>query len=236
MAGEDFVWVPSEELKAESRLGAFLREHGIADYAAMKILAASDPNWFWDAIVRFFDLRFETRLCASPRPIRRNRVAEMVRWWTHQPDSQLPRSPHGNADPRPPGDRLGGGGRRDPQLDVREAQCRDLPPRRRTSRTRDREGRCGRPVHADGPGDGRGLPRDRQDRRGGPSDVLRIRRCRRSGTYAGCGGERRHHRRRDDAPRARYRDEVDHRRGCRQRSHAAPSGRAGSVRVGRRLG
>ena len=61
MAGEDFVWVPSEELKAESRLGAFLREHGIADYAAMKILAASDPNWFWDAIVRFFDLRFETR-------------------------------------------------------------------------------------------------------------------------------------------------------------------------------
>ena len=60
MAVEDFVWVPSERLKAESRLGAFLREHGIADYEALKRRAASEPQWFWDAVIRFFDLRFET--------------------------------------------------------------------------------------------------------------------------------------------------------------------------------
>lgn len=57
---EGFAWLPSEELKAASRLGAFLRSNGIADYAALKLRAASEPNWFWDAIVRFFDLRFET--------------------------------------------------------------------------------------------------------------------------------------------------------------------------------
>lgn len=60
MATGDFVWVPSEELKAASRLGEFLREHDIADYAALKVRAASEPAWFWDALIRFFDIRFET--------------------------------------------------------------------------------------------------------------------------------------------------------------------------------
>ena len=56
---ERFVWVPSEETKAASRLGAFLRRHDLNDYAALHARAARDPDWFWNAVIEFFDIRFE---------------------------------------------------------------------------------------------------------------------------------------------------------------------------------
>ena len=55
-----FVWVPSDEVKRASRLGAFLARHGLADYAALHARAANDPEWFWDAVIRYFNLRFDT--------------------------------------------------------------------------------------------------------------------------------------------------------------------------------
>lgn len=59
-ADSEFVWVPSDELKRSSRLGGFLRRHGLADCAALHARAAGDPEWFWDAVIRYFDLRFDT--------------------------------------------------------------------------------------------------------------------------------------------------------------------------------
>ena len=56
----EFVWVPSDEMKRASRLGGFLRLHGLADCAALHARATDDPEWFWDAVIRYFDLRFET--------------------------------------------------------------------------------------------------------------------------------------------------------------------------------
>ena len=55
----EFVWVPSDEVKRASRLGDFLARHGLADYPALRARAADDPGWFWDAVVRYFDLRFD---------------------------------------------------------------------------------------------------------------------------------------------------------------------------------
>ena len=56
----EFVWVPGDELKRASRLGEFLVRYELVSYAALRTRAEEDPEWFWDAVVRYFDLRFET--------------------------------------------------------------------------------------------------------------------------------------------------------------------------------
>ena len=55
----EFVWVPSDGVKRASRLGDFLARHGLADCTALRARAADDPAWFWDAVIRYFGLRFE---------------------------------------------------------------------------------------------------------------------------------------------------------------------------------
>ena len=59
-SAERFVWVPSEATKAASRLGVFLRRHDLTDYAALHARASRDPDWFWNAVIEFFGIRFET--------------------------------------------------------------------------------------------------------------------------------------------------------------------------------
>ena len=58
MSAERFVWVPSEEIKSASRLGVFLRRHDLTDYAALHLRAARDPEWFWNAVIEFFAIKF----------------------------------------------------------------------------------------------------------------------------------------------------------------------------------
>jgi acetyl-CoA synthetase len=53
-----FVWKPSQELLSRTTITAFLREHRLADYEALLARADADPRWFWDAVLRFFDVRF----------------------------------------------------------------------------------------------------------------------------------------------------------------------------------
>jgi acetyl-CoA synthetase len=59
VSAEEFVWVPSEEVKRDSRLGEFLGRHGLPDYPALHRRAAEDPEWFWNAVVEYFGIRFE---------------------------------------------------------------------------------------------------------------------------------------------------------------------------------
>lgn len=53
-----FIWRPSEAFKEASNWTAFLRAERLADYAALERKAAADPAWFWDALIRFLDVRF----------------------------------------------------------------------------------------------------------------------------------------------------------------------------------
>ena len=55
-----FAWQPSKTLMESTTLSAFLRLQGIADQAAVVERADSDPQWYWDALIRFFDIRFST--------------------------------------------------------------------------------------------------------------------------------------------------------------------------------
>lgn len=54
----DFAWRPTPEIVAQSNLKAFLDRHGVADVDELNRRAAAAPDWFWDAALRFGDVRF----------------------------------------------------------------------------------------------------------------------------------------------------------------------------------
>lgn len=56
----DIVWRPSDTLRRDSRMQAFLDQVGLADRAALCDRADADPAWFWDALLDFLDIRFYT--------------------------------------------------------------------------------------------------------------------------------------------------------------------------------
>lgn len=56
----EIVWQPSEDLIASSNLTTFLRRHDLPDYDALVSRADGDPEWFWSAVMDFFDFRFAT--------------------------------------------------------------------------------------------------------------------------------------------------------------------------------
>ena len=52
------AWRPSDSLKRASRMQAFLDQTGIADLGALNARADAEPEWFWDAMLGFLDMRF----------------------------------------------------------------------------------------------------------------------------------------------------------------------------------
>ncbi len=50
LSPQEIVWRPSPEAVANSNLMAFMRQHGIADYAALLARAEAEPDWWWQAI------------------------------------------------------------------------------------------------------------------------------------------------------------------------------------------
>lgn len=53
-----YAWHPSEEVKRASNWQAFIASENLADYAMLERKAAQDPEWFWNALIRFLDIRF----------------------------------------------------------------------------------------------------------------------------------------------------------------------------------
>ena len=53
-----FVWQPSEAFKGGTNWIAFLAANDVASYALLEDKAASNPEWFWNAVIRFLDLKF----------------------------------------------------------------------------------------------------------------------------------------------------------------------------------
>lgn len=54
-----FAWEPGPEIVAASNMHRFLRAHSVEDYGALIERANGDPEWFWDAVYRFFSIEFE---------------------------------------------------------------------------------------------------------------------------------------------------------------------------------
>ncbi len=58
MGKERFVWEPDQNTIDSSRLKAFQEQFGLSDYTALGDRAVQDPDWFYDAVIQFFDIRF----------------------------------------------------------------------------------------------------------------------------------------------------------------------------------
>ncbi len=58
MADDGFVWTPDEVTAGASRLRAFLDMHDLSGFDALGDLAVRDPERFYDALIRFFDIGF----------------------------------------------------------------------------------------------------------------------------------------------------------------------------------
>jgi acetyl-CoA synthetase len=55
-----FVWYPDESFRHQTNWSAFLAAENLADDPALERKAASDPQWFWDALRRFLGVAFIT--------------------------------------------------------------------------------------------------------------------------------------------------------------------------------
>jgi acetyl-CoA synthetase len=60
MPAPDVVWRPDAALIEQSNVGRFMRAEHIDDFPTLVERSIAEPEWFWDAVVRFLDLRFDT--------------------------------------------------------------------------------------------------------------------------------------------------------------------------------
>src|SRR5450755_2750881 len=60
MVAPPVVWRPDESLLRESNVARFMSAERIADFPTLLRRSIDEPEWFWDAVVRFLDLPFVT--------------------------------------------------------------------------------------------------------------------------------------------------------------------------------
>jgi acetyl-CoA synthetase len=53
-----YAWNPTSEYAARTRVMRFARDHGIDDYWELVRRSVDEPEWFWDAVVRWLGLEF----------------------------------------------------------------------------------------------------------------------------------------------------------------------------------
>ena len=64
----EIVWRPTPESAAASNVGRFMAEHGFTDFADLRARSIAEPEWFWDAFVRFVGIEWSTPYtrCSTP--------------------------------------------------------------------------------------------------------------------------------------------------------------------------
>ncbi len=56
----EIAWAPDQPTADATNTARFMRDHGIASYADLVKRSSVDPEWFWDAVVDFLGLPFDT--------------------------------------------------------------------------------------------------------------------------------------------------------------------------------
>ncbi len=54
------IWEPDPGIAANTNVGRFMAQHGIADFEELRRRSIEDVAWFWDAVVHFLGLPFST--------------------------------------------------------------------------------------------------------------------------------------------------------------------------------
>ena len=57
--GGEIVWRPTPAYVERSHLQRFMRQHGLADFAALLARSTADISWFTDAVLKHLDIRFD---------------------------------------------------------------------------------------------------------------------------------------------------------------------------------
>ena len=52
------VWRPDEAIMKTANLTSFMMALGVADYETLNRRSAAEPDWFWNSLIEYFDLRF----------------------------------------------------------------------------------------------------------------------------------------------------------------------------------
>ncbi|HEY5171558.1 MAG TPA: AMP-binding protein, partial [Acidimicrobiia bacterium] len=60
MTAPPVVWRPDEALLRDSNVARFMAAEHVADFATLVARSIDEPEWFWDAVVRFLELPFDT--------------------------------------------------------------------------------------------------------------------------------------------------------------------------------
>ena len=55
-----YAWVPTPGVVERANTTRFARAHGLDGHAGILARSLEDPEWFWDAVVRWLDLGFRT--------------------------------------------------------------------------------------------------------------------------------------------------------------------------------
>ncbi|MGO9876140.1 MAG: AMP-binding protein [Acidimicrobiia bacterium] len=58
MTAPPVVWRPDPELLRAANVARFMDAQGISDFPELVARSIDEPEWFWDAVVRFLDVRF----------------------------------------------------------------------------------------------------------------------------------------------------------------------------------
>jgi acetyl-CoA synthetase len=57
---DGIVWRPTAEVAGRSRIGGFMRAHGVATLSDLQERSVRDLEWYWDAVVRDLGIRWTT--------------------------------------------------------------------------------------------------------------------------------------------------------------------------------
>ncbi|HEU5319628.1 MAG TPA: AMP-binding protein, partial [Methylomirabilota bacterium] len=56
----EIIWRPTPDVIERSRIGRFMRAHGVASLEALQRRSVTEPEWYWDAVVRDLGVRWST--------------------------------------------------------------------------------------------------------------------------------------------------------------------------------
>ena len=57
---DGYVWTPSPEVVEAANTTRFARAHDLDGHADLLRRSIDEPEWFWDAVVRWIDVEFHT--------------------------------------------------------------------------------------------------------------------------------------------------------------------------------
>ena len=154
--GGEIAWRPTPEYIERSRLTAFIRKHGLRDYAELMHRSTTDLEWFWRAVLDDLGIEFYEPYRASPRHLARYRLA---RKWCVGGRMNIVHNCldkwMGTADRAPGRAALGRRRRRDAHADLRAAAPGRPSLRERSAPHGHRPRRSRGALHADVPRAGR---------------------------------------------------------------------------------